>query len=90
MEFDVTIEITPETSAVMYDRNMEGSPGSPASADVVAANCTSLWFDDEDKRKPTKEERLAFNDWFFLWLARRPSENRALQRLAFELTADAF
>jgi hypothetical protein len=90
IDFDLTTEITPAVPVVMYDSNMEGSPGCPACAEVVSAVCTGVWLDDEDRRAPTAEELQAFNDWFFVWLAKHPASEQAICTEALEKCDDAF
>ena len=84
IEFDVMFEFEPGDPGIMRDSNMDGYPGFPPQAHIDSALCTHLWLDDEDKRKPVREEIAAFSSWFFTWLAQHPNVERALCELGLE------
>jgi hypothetical protein len=84
-EFRIWYEIDPGYRDVMYTANGDGYPGSPPSVNLLSADCTDVYFEDEQEhRAPTEDEKNVLDDWCLAYLNACPSERSAVQDRALE------
>lgn len=84
-EFRIWYEIEPGCSDVMYAANGDGDPGYPPSVNLTGADCTEVYFEDEQERRaPNEKEKTLLDDWCLAYLDTRPSERSAVENMALE------
>ena len=54
-EFRIWYEIDPGEPRVMYTPNGDGHPGYPASVNLLDAECTEVYFEDEQERRADRK-----------------------------------
>jgi hypothetical protein len=84
-EFRVWYEINPGCSGVMYTSNGDGDPGYPPSVNLISADCTEVYFEDEQQRRPpTEKENELLGEWCLTYLDTDAKEHSAVCDRALE------